>query len=153
MGPPGCLVPSGLGVQNPCFGKLLDPLIPEAGYIGLTVNSFKVRYGIHKTSFKYNEKESTPASLGLCGASRMVTTITTIESPPWRPDLTATPPTILQVALDGKTHQQGKYINMHRQDLATINRKDVFLTSCLHNESKFWTTLLLDFHFGTEFST
>ena len=102
-----------------------------------------------QTSFKYNEKESTPASLGLCGASRMVTTITTIESPPWRPDLTATPPTILQVALDGKTHQLGKYINMHRQDLATINQKDVFFTSCLHNESK----LLLDFHFGTEFST
>ena len=69
-------LPSGLGAQNPCFGKLLDPRIPEAGYMGLTANSFKVRYGNHKTSFKYSEKESTPASLGLCGASRMATTIT-----------------------------------------------------------------------------
>ena len=48
----------------------------DACYVGLTANTFKVRYGNHKTSFKYSEKESTPASLGVCGASSMATTIT-----------------------------------------------------------------------------
>ena len=29
---------------------------PDAGYVGLTANTFKVRYGNHKTSFKHSAK-------------------------------------------------------------------------------------------------
>ena len=58
---------SGLGSQYPRFAKFLDPQVstdqeeegkPEVGYMGLTANTFKVKYGNHKTSFEHSKRKN-----------------------------------------------------------------------------------------------
>ena len=43
---------------------------PDAGYVGLTAKTFKVRYGNHKTSFKNSAKGTNSSLAGACLATQ-----------------------------------------------------------------------------------
>ena len=104
---------------------------PDAGYVGLTANTFKVRYGNHKTSFKHSAKRINSSLAGhvwwLKDANRPFT-IT------WK--ALATYPDFNPSTNSCRLCLMEKYTIMHRPDLATINQRDEFFTPCQHKQSK-----------------
>ena len=104
---------------------------PDAGYVGLTANTFKVRYGNHKTSFKYSAKRINSSLAGhvwrLKDANRPfnITWTALATYPDFNPSTNSCRLCLME-----------KYTIMHRPDIATINQRDEFFTPCQHKQSK-----------------
>ena len=106
---------------------------PDAGYVGLTANTFKVRYGNHKTSFKYSAKRINSSLFNIT----------------WK--ALATYPDFYPSTNSCRLCLMEKYTIMHRPDLATINQRDEFFTTCQHKQSKLLDNPSLDSHFCANF--
>ena len=104
---------------------------PDATYVGLTSNSFKVRYGNHKTSFKYSAKR---INTSLAGHVWQLKDGNRPFSITWK--ALATYPDFNPSTNSCRLCLMEKYTIMHRPDLATINQRDEFFTQCQHKQSK-----------------
>ena len=104
---------------------------PDVGYVGLTANTFKVRYGNHKTSFKYSAKRINSSLAGHVWRLKDANHPFTIT---WK--AFATYPDFNPSTNSCRLCLMEKYTIMHRPDLATINQRDEFFTPCQHKQSK-----------------
>jgi len=104
---------------------------PDAGYVGLTANTFKVRYGNHKTSFKHSAKRINSSLAGRVWRLKDANRPFTIT---W--NALATYPNYNPSTNSCRLCLMEKYTIMHRPDLATINQRDEFFTPCQHKQSK-----------------
>ena len=104
---------------------------PDAGYVGLTANTFKVRYGNHKTSFKYSAKRINSSLAGHVWRLKDANRPFTIT---W--NALATYPDFNPSTNSCRLCLMEKYTIVYKVELTIFNQTNEFFTQCLHKQAK-----------------
>ena len=99
-------------------------------YVGVTATSWKVRYGNHKTSFKYSHKRVNTRLAGYIWSLKDEGLEPEIK---WR--ILNRCSTFKASTKTCRLCLREKFILMHKPEEATINHRDEFFSGCLHMHS------------------
>ena len=103
---------------------------PTRKYVGITAGSWKLRYGNHKTSFKYSHKRINTKLAGYVWSLKDEGLEPEIK---WR--ILSRNQAYKASSNCCRLCMKEKYILMHMPEEATINSRDEFFSGCLHKHT------------------